>query len=35
MRLHHEGSMIRIQCHKIFVEDILEHLMVHFKFFCG
>ena len=35
MRLHHEGSMIGVQCHWWFVEDILEHLTVHFKFFCG
>ena len=33
MCLHHEGSMIGVQCHWWFVEDILEHLRVHFKFF--
>ena len=27
--------MIGVQCHWWFVEDILEHLRVHFKFFCG
>ena len=35
MHLHHEGSMIGIQCYWWFVEDTLEHLRVHFKFFCG
>ena len=27
--------MIGVQCHWWFVEDTLEHLRVHFKFFCG
>ena len=33
MRLDHEGSMIGVQCQLMFVEDILEHLRVHLKFF--
>ena len=31
--LHHEGSMIGVQCHWWFVEDTLEHLRVHLNFF--
>ena len=33
MPLHHEWSMIGVQCHWGFVEDTLGHLRVHFKFF--
>ena len=33
MCLHPEESMIGVQCHWWFVEDTLEHLRVHFKFF--
>ena len=33
MHLHHEGLMIRVQCHRWFVEDTLEHLRMHYKFF--
>ena len=35
MRLDHKGSKIGVQCYWWFVEDILEHLRVHFKFCCG
>ena len=35
MCLDHEGSMIGVQCQLMIVEDILEHLRVHFKLFCG
>ena len=34
MHLHHEGSMIGVQCHWWFVEDTSEHLQVHFNFFA-
>ena len=31
--VYHEGWMIGIQCEMIILEDILEHLRVHFNFF--
>ena len=35
IHLHHEGLMIGVQSYWWFVEDTLEHLRVHFKFFVG
>ena len=33
MHLHHEGSMIGVQCQLMIVEDTLEHLRVYLKLF--
>ena len=35
MCLHHEGSMTGVQYQLMIVRDTLEHLRVHFKFFCS
>ena len=34
MHLQHEGSKIGVKYHLIFVEDTLEYLRAHFKFFA-